>query len=676
MGDEKPNKYDRQSSLSIPSYEEAIVSRPSSSQSFLGPTEVSHDAERQQLLEQGHGRERAVSPTYIVGEEAEEWLLPEEERTRTSTDAGRPDLLPIEMLEVSEDEVNNGNLNGGNRLSKRITSMTYNLSSFKIAFRQYLPSLERIPKQLKPDWIMVGRVFALLLVLVLAYVLFISDILTLHRSNTLGAVIDPESVRAFVQERINRTYIRQSAGFITNFDHVAGTEGSYALAQWIRGSFDSAQLEHVGLERFDVYLNYPRKGGRRVAIVEPPDLQWEALIEEELAFTNPPREQTHAFHGHSRAGNVSGPLVYANYGSREDFARLKASGIDLQGAIVLVRYYGSQSDRALKVKAAELAGAVGCIIYSDPAEDGFQKGKPFPDGRFMPNDGVQRGGVSLMNFIIGDVLSPGFASLPGERARISKNDNPGLPNIPSIPLAWRDAQNLLQALQGHGLKLDGTWVGGVPDVDWWSGDHNSPVVNLMNEQDEVERQPIYNVLGSISGSEQPEKSVIVGNHRDAWCFGATDPGSGTAVFLEVVRIFGELQKSGWRPLRTIEFASWDGEEYNLIGSTEHVEARIENLRRNGFAYLNVDIAVQGRDFQAAASPVFGQALLRVLDRTSDPVRNQTLRSIWDEENSKIEGLGVGSDYVAFQDIAGTSSIDLGFGGPPYDVRDLFPVCFY
>ena len=676
MGDEKPNKYDRQSSLSIPSYEEAIASRPSSSQSFLGPTEVSHDAERQHLLEQAHGREHAVSSTYIVGEEAEEWLLPEEERTRTSTDAERPNLLPMEMLEVSEDEGNNGNLNRGSRLSKRITSMTYNLSSFKIAFRQYLPSLERIPKQFKPDWIMIGRVFALLLVLVLAYVLFISDLLTIHRSNTLGAVIDPESVRAFVQERINRTYIEQSAGFITNFDHVAGTEGSYALAQWIRESFDSAQLEHVGLERFDVYLNYPRKGGRRVAIVEPPGLQWEALIEEELAFTNPPREQTHAFHGHSRAGNVSGPLVYANYGSREDFARLKASGIDLQGAVVLVRYYGSQSDRALKVKAAELAGAVGCVIYSDPAEDGFQKGKPFPDGRFMPNDGVQRGGVSLMNFIVGDVLSPGFASLPGEKARISKYDNPGLPNIPSIPLAWRDAQNLLRALQGHGLKLNGTWVGGVPDVDWWSGDQNSAVVNLMNEQDEVERQPIYNVLGSISGSEQPEKSIIVGNHRDAWCFGATDPGSGTAVFLEVVRIFGELQKSGWRPLRTIEFASWDGEEYNLIGSTEHVEARIENLRRNGFAYLNVDVAVQGRDFQAAASPSFGQALLRVLDRTSDPVRNQTLRSIWDEENSKIEGLGAGSDYVAFQDIAGTSSIDLGFGGPRYDVRDLLPACFY
>ena len=669
MGDEKPNRHDRQSSLPIPSYEEAIAFRPGSSQSFLGPTEVSHDPERQHLLEPDQGHDHVESRVHMDGEEAGEWFLREGGRSRISGGAERPDLLPMEMLEGSEDEASNENLSRGSRLSKRITSMKHNLSSFRFPLRRYLPSLERIRTQLEPGWIMVGRVFALLLVLVLAYLLFVSDILTLRRSNALGAVIDPESVRAIVKERINRTYIRQNAEYLTKFDHMAGTEGNYALAQWVRGAFDRAELEHVGFERFDVYLNYPKKGGRRVAITEPPEMSWEALIEEELAFTDPPREQTYAFHGHSRAGNVSGPLVYANYGSREDFARLKASGIDLQGAVILVRYYGSQGDRALKVKAAELVGAVGCIIYSDPAEDGFQKGKPFPDGRFMPSDGVQRGAVSLMSFIVGDVLSPGFASLPGERTRISKDDNPGLTNIPSIPLAWRDAQKLLQALRGHGLKLTGTWAGGVPDVEWWSGDHKSPIVNLMNEQDEVERQPIYNVLGSISGSEQPDKSIVVGNHRDAWCFGATDPGSGTAVFLEVVRIFGELQKSGWRPLRTIEFASWDGEEYNLIGSTEHVEARIKNLRYNGFAYLNVDVAVQGSDFRAAASPVFEQALLRVLDRTSDPVRNQTLRSIWDENNSKVQGLGAGSDYVAFQDMAGTSSIDLSFEGPPYDLRD-------
>jgi hypothetical protein len=223
-------------------------------------------------------------------------------------------------------------------------------------------------------------------------------------------------------------------------------------------------LENVGLERFDVYLNYPRKDGRRVAIVDPPGQAWEAVIDEEQVYKDPPRDQTLVFHGHSKSGNVTGPLVYANYGSREDFKVLANRGISLQGAIVLVRYYGSQGDRALKVKAAELAGAAGCIIYSDPAEDGFVRGAPWPDGRYMPSDGVQRGAVSLMSWVVGDVLTPGFASLPEENNRITPEQSTGLNKIPSIPIAWRDAQHLLQALKGHGSVVPSEWVGGVPEV--------------------------------------------------------------------------------------------------------------------------------------------------------------------------------------------------------------------
>ena len=162
-----------------------------------------------------------------------------------------------------------------------------------------------------------------------------------------------------------------------------------------------------------------------------------------------------------------------------------------------------------------------------------------------------------MSWVLGDVLSPGFASLPEEKRREPLERNPGLNGIPSIPLSWRDAQKLLQSLKGHGSKLDDQrGKGGVPDVEWWTGDHDSPTVHLRNDQDEVERAPIFNVLGQISGIEQPEKSIVVGNHHDAWCFGAGDPGSGTAVFLEVIRIFGELRERGWRPLRTIKFAAW------------------------------------------------------------------------------------------------------------------------
>lgn len=678
MVNEKQSNHTQEDSLPIPTYEEAITSRPSSSQTFLGPSEISHDAERQGLLASRRPFENGFeAPSENSTRSSVDFLpLSGQSSRRSSTEGLRREMIQMEILDSGAD--GDPGRARGSRLSKHITNLTHSLSSINLPFRQWLPSsdyirarIPRFPERLKPNWIFWGRVFALLLVLSLAYLLFISDVFNVGRERGDGETYNPEAVRTYVQGHIDETYIRQNSEHLTKFDHMAGTEGSFVLAKWVEGLFNAAKLERVELEQFDVYLNYPKKGGRRVAIVEPPEMAWEALIEENPAYTDPSREQTLVFHGHSKSGNVTGPLIYANYGSREDFKRLKDQGVDLKGSIAIVRYYGTQGDRALKVKAAEMAGAAGCIIYSDPADDGFRLGKVYPDGRYMPSDGVQRGAVSLMSWVVGDVLSSGFASLPGEVKRNSKESNPGLTNIPSIPLAWRDGQKLLQALKGHGQKAPDSWKGGIQDVEWWTGDQNSPIVHLMNQQDEEERQPIYNVVGKITGHEQPEKSVIVGNHRDAWCFGATDPGSGTAVLLEVVRIFGELRRLGWRPLRSIEFASWDGEEYNLIGSTEHVEYRMDAIRQNGIAYLNVDSAVSGTEFKAAASPLFEKALLQVLDRTTDPVANKTLRSIWNEKKSKLQGLGAGSDYVAFQDMAGTSSIDIAFGGPPYPYHSCY-----
>lgn len=570
MGDEKPNKYIRQESLPIPTYDEATSSRPQSSHSFLGPAEISHDAERQGLLERplSEAQPNNYRPPHVESARSSLDFLPSSgENSARSSEAGlRHEMIQMEVLDP-DPESNQSQMSV--RLSKRITSITNGLSSLHLPFRQWLPSSEyiqahipslprQIPEILKPGWIMVVRFMALLFVLFMVYLIFVSDMFSFRGKKVM---YDPESVRLFVQESVNESRIRQNLEHLTMFDHIAGTEGSFALAKWIEAAFHTATLDQAMLERFDVYLNYPKKDGRRVAIIHPPEMSWEAKIEEEMAYRDPPREQTMVFHGHSRSGNVTGPIIYANYGSKEDFKKLEDNGISFKGAIALVRYYGSQGDRALKVKAAELAGAVGCIIYSDPNEDGFVRGNPSPDGRYMPADGVQRGAVSLMSWVVGDVLSPGFASLPGESKRTSKENNPGLNNIPSIPLAWRDAQKLLQVIKGHGKAISNVeewheWTGAVPDVEWWTGDQKSPIVHLKNEQDEVERQPIYNVLGKIVGIEQPEKAIIIGNHRDAWCFGAADPGSGTAVFLEVVRIFGELKKQGWRPLRTIEFASW------------------------------------------------------------------------------------------------------------------------
>lgn len=663
MGDDK---FDYQS-LPIPSYEEA-TGQPSSSRSDL---DDGNDAERQGLL--GRSDAGNYQPPTV---ESVRGSLDDLASSVSGSERGLTDELRRELDQMDVDDSAHGSSSRSrphlrHQFSKRFSSLTRTLRPLQ----RYLPSLPSFRFNFDLNnarvhmkdhgCIMLLRLFALLLVVSLVYVFFIGDIFNLNNRMVMGQSYSASSVENFIQGHINETNIAENLRRVTNFPHVAGTEGSFVLAEWIEQEFHRAGFDGVLREEFQVYLNYPRDDGRKVAIIDPPHLAWEATLEENDS-------QVPVFHGHSKSGNVTGPLVYANFGSREDFQLLADKGIALNGSIALVRYYGTEPDRALKIKAAELAGAAGCIIYSDPQQDGFVQGPAYPKGRFMPSDGVQRGGVSLMSQVVGDVLSPGFASTPGEKKRLSPEDSPGLTKIPSLPIAWRDAQRLLQSLEGHGSKVPQEWVGGVPKVQaWWTGDQNSPVIHLMNLQDEVERQPIYNVHGTIIGLEERDKKIIVGNHRDSWCLGSVDPGSGTAVFLEVVRAFGELLDYGWRPLRTIEFVSWDGEEYNLIGSTEHVEKEVENLRNNAYAYLNVDVGVSGSEFRAAGSPVFERSVHQILGRLSDPFANKTLKEIWDNKGMKLDPLGAGSDYVAFQDIAGTSSIDFGFEGGAYPYHSCY-----
>ena len=534
MGGGNPDRHEYAGSLPIPTYEEAI-SRPSSSHSFLGPSEVSHDAERQGLLSRSILQQNGYHPPTVESARSSLDFLPlSGESSRSESTGGlRGEIEQMEILEPRTE--GRAEVFRGYRIPKRITSLTHSLSSINLPFRQWLPSgdyirarVPHLPRNWSVNWIILSRLFAIFLVGMLFWLLFVSDMFSVGQRGSSNELFDPEQVRNFVQNHINTTYIRDNTDYLTRFDHVAGTEGNLFLGKWVEGVFRGAGLENVGMEQFEVYLNYPKKNGRRVAIVEPLEHAWEALLEEDYAYKVPPREQPFVFHGLSKTGNVSGPLIYVNYGSRKDFQDLADKGVNMTGSVALVRYYGTQTEPALKVKAAELAGAVGCIIYSDPAEDGVRQGKVYPNGRFMPSDGVQRGTVALTSWVAGDVLSSGFASLPGESKRDSKEGTLGLVKIPSIPLAARDAQKLLEALKGHGYKLHKDWVGGL-DLEYWSGDQSSPVVHLMNDQDEEERQPIYNVLGKITGIEQSEKSVIVGNHRDAWCFGAADPGSGTAI---------------------------------------------------------------------------------------------------------------------------------------------------
>ena len=679
--------------IPIPTYDEAVASRPSSSQDngHRGPREVSDDAERQGLL---GGQSNYHPPTV------------ESNRSSTDTDLGLPEMdasagadarrhiEEMDYLDPSSDDPDGlyQRPRLGRNISKRLANISAAFSSLHLpSFRSFYTSVPpgddhdgptaasprhsrwpfglSWPENYRLSASTIAKLCGLSSITILIYVVYVLDLFPGH-NRRFSLRFDPEAVRGFILKTASSSNIADSLRYITSYDHVAGTEGDLFLARWMHEQWaETGGFDKLATLEYYVYLNYPTPDGRSVTITAPQDLRWKAALEETPVDAS--RKQTLAWHGHSKSGVALGPLVYANGGSREDFAWLTSQGIALNGTIALVRYYTTQGDRALKVKAAEEAGCLGVLIYSDPHEDGRSKGAVWPNGPWRPADSLQRGAVSLMSWVVGDPLTPGWASTKGAK-RIDKESSAALVKIPSLPLAWRDAKVLIEALHGHGVEVPDNWVGGTSGGKWFSGagvrankDEAIPEVELRNLNDENERQRIWNVHGLIMGTEQQEKKIMVGNHRDAWCFGSVDPGSGSAVMMEVISIFGKLIRVGWRPLRTIEFSSWDAEEYNLVGSTEYVEDKIDFLREHGVAYLNVDVGVSGQKFRAAGAPSLRRSLVHALDRVVDPSDNGTLKQLWQKAGSKLEGLGAGSDYVAFQDMAGTSSIDFGFEGPEY-----------
>lgn len=686
MSDEK-HRYERpESPPPIPSYEEATSSRHASAR--RGPNEVSDDAERQGLLSatthtssdsrRRNGYYQAPSVQSVDDGDSE----PGSPISETQDDALRQTMEEMEILDPgSVEEGRARRQRSTSRFQKRIYSITSSFSSIHLPrirwperwrpdFRFFTQRMPTIPEEYKPGWSIIARLFGLILIISLVYLLVVSEVVPM--GNGFGAQFNPEWVRQTALQSMEGWRIEKNLEYITSFDHLAGTKGSYILGQWIEGRFKDSLMDTYTHDQYSVHMNYPKEGGRRVAIVDPPELRWAARLEEPNTL-NPPQPQTAAFHALSASGNVTGPLVYVNYCDAKEFKSLWDSQIDVQGTIALCRYGGTQPDLAMKVKAAQAAGCAGVLVYSDPSEDGFKKGPTWPDGQWRPKDSVQRGSVAQSNMILGDILTPGKAST-------SKQDRlynlEAIAKIPSLPISWPDAQSLLKALQGKGEEVPGEWKGGVPDVGdvWYSGHPDtSPKVNLQNEQDETDKQKITNIFGTYKGIEDKARKIIIGNHRDSWCFGAADPGSGTAIMLEVARVFGELRAQGWRPLRTIEFASWDGGEYNKIGSTEHVEANIADLRDTAIAYLNIDVGVTGDQIWARGSPIFERAWTRALDRLNDPRRNTTLKELWEGDNKQIANPNAATDTAPFQFIAGTSSFDFGFSNSVVNGIPLNPM---
>ncbi|KAJ5733894.1 Peptidase M28 [Penicillium malachiteum] len=489
-----------------------------------------------------------------------------------------------------------------------------------------------------------------------------------HKSWPHGNGLPYDQLQDILLNTPSTAKVREWSSYYTAGPHLAGKNLSQAL--WTMEKWKEFGVEDTTLATYDIYLNYPL--GHRLALLkksgDKTEVTFEATLEEDVLEEDPTSsmpDRVPVFHGYSASGNVTAQFVYANFGTYMDFEDLVNANIPLEGKIAIVKYGGIF--RGLKVKRAQELGMVGVLIYSDPQEDGEiteENGyEAYPNGPARNPSAIQRGSTQFLSILPGDPTTPGYASKPGVERQDPHNS---IPSIPSLPISYKEVLPFLKALNGHGPKASDF-------NEWWQGgglshkgvEYNigpSPedvVINLNNEQEYV-TTPLWDVIGVIKGSI-PDEVIVLGNHRDAWIAGgAGDPNSGSAALNEVIRSFGEALKAGWKPLRTVVFASWDGEEYGLLGSTEWVEENLPWLSKANVAYLNVDVAAAGTEFGPRAAPLLNKVIYEVTGLVQSPnqtVPGQTVRDVW---NGKIATMGSGSDFTAFQDFAGIASLDFGF----------------
>ncbi|MGH9750224.1 MAG: M28 family metallopeptidase, partial [Candidatus Polarisedimenticolia bacterium] len=474
--------------------------------------------------------------------------------------------------------------------------------------------------------------------------------------------------------------IREHARVLTAAPHVAGTPGNDAVARYIADRFRDAGLR-VELASYPVYLGFVKRAS----------LEQVAPVRRVLATPETPRAPEEAAAGaadrtgwsaYSPSADVTAEVVFAHHAREEDFAALDALGVQVRGRIVLARNF--RGYRGGKALLAERRGAAGIVFYSDPADDGAARGAAYPEGPWGPEDHLQRGSIAYDFNVPGDPLTPGWPSLPGAR-RIRPEAAASLPRIPAIPISGLDARVILESLGGP--EAPPAWKGGLP-IAYRLGPGPSRVRLAIEAS--FETRPITNVVGYLPGRDEPERRVILGNHHDAWVFGAVDPVSGTAAMLELARVAGEMARRGLRPRRTLVFGSWDAEEWTLTGSTEWGEDRRQELERHGVACLNIDTAVSGPAFKASSVPTLRRFIAEALRDVPDPASGKDLLSVTaaagrdegltalytgrvgdDVPGMAILPLGSGSDYTVFFNHLGIPSLDAEFGGPMGVYHSIF-----
>ncbi|MFT5863590.1 MAG: N-acetylated-alpha-linked acidic dipeptidase [Flavobacteriales bacterium] len=442
--------------------------------------------------------------------------------------------------------------------------------------------------------------------------------------------------------------------------HYVGTEYGRQNAEWLVEKFKSWGFD-AKIETYHVLFPYPKI--RLLELTEP--VTYKAKLSakpiDEDKYTQQTDELLPSYNAFSTDGDVAAELVFVNYGIPADYEELEKLGIDVRGKIVIAKYYGSW--RGIKPKLAAEKGAIGCIIYSDPMDDGYSKGDTYPDGAFKNETGVQRGSVMDMPLYPGDVLTPGYGATKNAK-RLDRKDAPTITKIPVLPISYQDALPLLEALSGP--VAPNSWRGALP-ITYHIGPGPAKV-HLKLEFD-WQLKPALNVIATMNGDVFPDQWVMRGNHHDAWVHGANDPVSGLVALLEEARAIGELVKAGYKPKRTLVYCAWDAEEPGLIGSTEWVEDHKEELQKKVVAYINTDS--NGRGFlYSGGSHTLQAMVMEVSDDVVDPQTGVSVRErrnavdllYGGDGNPGLSALGSGSDYTPFIQHAGIAALNLGYGG--------------
>jgi N-acetylated-alpha-linked acidic dipeptidase len=462
--------------------------------------------------------------------------------------------------------------------------------------------------------------------------------------------------------------LRENMRLLTARPHHVGSPYDKQNADWILSKFKEWGFD-AHIETFQVLFPTPKE--RIVEMIEP--VKFRAKLQEPAVpgdpTSNQTAEQLPTYNAYSIDGDVTATLVYVNYGNREDYEQLDRLGISVKGAIVIARY--GEGWRGIKPKVAAEHGAIGCIIYSDPKDDGFFNGDDYPIGGWRPRDGVQRGSVMDTDYP-GDPLTPGVGAI-ADAKRLNIKDAKTITKIPVLPISYGDALPLLSALQGP-VAPEG-WRGGL-SITYHVGP--GPAKVHLKVASNWNLQPVNDVIATLRGLDMPEQWVIRGNHYDAWVNGAEDPISGTVAVLEEARVLGELHKQGWNPKRTIIYCAWDGEEPGLLGSTEWVETHREELQKHAVAYINSDTNERGF-FRAGGTHDLQHLINDVTRNIQDPEKHISVQQrarlrrialapnaeeraeVRKNDDMRINALGDGSDYTAFTDYAGISTLNIVYG---------------